>query len=128
MQEYTYPLNENLTALIEIKRIGQDAPENSDMVYVTVSICLPSKTFVNEKKYLVPDLQFNRRVNLCGEDLSEHWGNQEKDRDVRVRREHFTFPTYRQAEDAALTWAKEELRKLADALHTRKQALIEAEL
>ena len=118
---YTIELAPGIKAKYCLKRLGQQPPHKGDGVMVEAMIMLPAKD-----QQLLPEIQFESRVELGGSSLYSVWGAPYSD-DFRYCARTFVAPKWSQAFAEAETWARGELQKLADALAARARALQEAE-
>jgi hypothetical protein len=123
-----YPLSGGRIARMRFK---QESPGKSDKVVARGYILLPANG-----KTLLPSLQFERRLNLIGEELRWDWGADHSqlpkdfpfvEGDWRFKYTSYTALTWREAMAAAWERAHDELMKLENALAHRKRALEEAE-
>lgn len=121
-------LEENLFALIEIRRRYQQLADEGDLVECQVALYLPTQGNV-PGGYISLDsrIRFGERVHVFCDRLDGMWGEWQNQQPFRYKTASFVAETWKQAFADAEAYAREELQKLIDALEKRRQALIDAE-
>ena len=125
MQSKTITINGDI--IIEIVRVGQMPVQISD----NVEVCAKLKIRANEKsgyKVMKDEYIFGYRLRVCGENMLGGWGyTLNSEDDFRSMVKNFDAKTWREAENLAEDYMREEVKKLTDAIAKRKQALIDAD-
>lgn len=117
-------LTDSLSAKIVLSRLKQQDPKDGDEVIVRGELHLPTN---QPGGYLHKEIQFNRRLEIADEKLSNDWGKFVDETKTRCGTYEFNSPTWKGAFAEASTFFEGEVQKLVDALEARKQALINAE-
>lgn len=122
------PHTENLTAIITITRGGQNDPNESDLIFATARIFLPTNTTYRTSE-LNDTLQFNQRLQLANQLMGAQWHcfSQHDGAKTRMVERHFDSDRWATAFAAAETWARGEVQKLVDMLEQRHAAFVAAE-
>lgn len=109
------------TAIIKTFREGQQDPDTSDLVQVTVELELPASS--TGAQILHEELQFGVIVNVFGEDLLSNWSSMTG---KVARQQSYTGTDYATLFTTAQAYATAELAKLTAALTARDAALTAA--
>ena len=121
--EYKQVLGGNLPpAKIVLARCGQDAPDMSDDVVVSVQLFLAAM----EPSQLDMELRFGSRVELFGSQLNSQWGEytlSPQAENFRFMARKFSAATWADATAQAERYVQSELAILLAALDARRKAL-----
>jgi len=122
--EYKQVLGGNLPpAKIVLARCGQDAPDMSDDVVVSVQLFLAASEPLGS---LAMELRFGSRVELFGSQLNSQWGEytlSPQAENFRFMARKFSAATWADATAQAERYVQSELAILLAALDARRKAL-----
>lgn len=115
-------LGKGLTAMIVIKRAGQEPAWLGDRVITRAEIHLPTENWEVNK-----ELRFGNRLKVANKPLDAFWGHLSSEGNYRYEYQHFLVRKWREGFAQAEAWAAQEIGKLIKAVKRREKALANAE-